>query len=194
MIATTLNRIRSHNPCEPSWVTLLSALGKTKADDEPLPYARIVQICGLDDALWATRAAPEYAKEWRLYAVACARHVVHLSPDPRVAKALTVAERYAHGQATDEELEKARKAVRRAFDEAESHAAWAKSDVVRHAWAVAQAAAWAARETTIRDVIDVARYAANAAALALAYQSKAAKAAEREWQKQAFLEIVGGTQ
>lgn len=104
MIATTLNRIRAHSPCEEGWRKLLGGLGKTKADDEPLPYARILEINGLDDVLWCCRAEPQYAREWRLFAVWCARPVQHLMTDPRSIAALDVAERYAHGQATDAEL------------------------------------------------------------------------------------------
>ena len=33
----TLNVIRAKSPCHDGWATLLAALGKTKADDEPLP-------------------------------------------------------------------------------------------------------------------------------------------------------------
>ena len=69
MITTTLNHILAHHPCADSWKTLLRGLGKTHADDDPLPYAEIVRICGLDDALWACRCEPEQAKTWRLFAV-----------------------------------------------------------------------------------------------------------------------------
>jgi len=37
MITTTLNEIKKHCPCEDGWKKLLKHLGKTKADDEPLP-------------------------------------------------------------------------------------------------------------------------------------------------------------
>ncbi|MCC3246734.1 hypothetical protein LG047_15645 [Methylocystis sp. WRRC1] len=114
MICTTLNRIREHRPCQDQWPVLLAGLGKTAADDEPLPYARIVEICGVDDALWACRAEPQYAKEWRLYAVWCARQVEHLMTDERSRAALDVAERHAIGEATDEELAAARGAKREA--------------------------------------------------------------------------------
>ena len=30
---TTLNKIRKHSPCSSGWTTLLTNLGKTKADD-----------------------------------------------------------------------------------------------------------------------------------------------------------------
>src|SRR5208283_4216478 len=104
MICTTLNRIRAHKPCEDGWEKLLAGLGKTRADDEPLPYARIVEINGLDDALWACRVEPQHAKEWRLFAVWCARHVERLMEDERSRTAINVAERHANGGAIDEKL------------------------------------------------------------------------------------------
>ena len=125
-ITTTLNRIRAYHLCREGWEKLLAGLGKSKADDEPLPFARIVEINGLDDALWCCRAEPDRAKEWRLFAVWCARQVQHLMTDPRSITALDVAERYAHGRATDEELSTAGDAARDA------------------AWAAAWAADWAA--------------------------------------------------
>ena len=64
---TTLTRIRTAKPCQDRWKRLLKHLGKTQADDEPLPFAVILESNGLDDALWCCRTAPEYDKEWRLY-------------------------------------------------------------------------------------------------------------------------------
>ena len=111
MITTTLNRIREHQPCTNGWAKLLAYLGKTKADDDPLPYAVILKSNGLDDALWCCRAEPQYAKEWRLYAVWCARQVQHLTTDPRSIAAVDVAERFANGEATQAELDAARDAA-----------------------------------------------------------------------------------
>lgn len=105
---TTLNQIREHGPCGKGWTKLLQHLNKTKADDEPLPLLTILDSNGLDDALWCLRAVEGFEKEKRLYAVWCARQVQHLMTDERSIKALEVAERYANGEASDEELEMAR--------------------------------------------------------------------------------------
>lgn len=133
MITTTLNAIRQHSPCKASWEKLLKALNKTKADDALLSFEYILNTLNFDDALWCMRAAPEHRKEWRLFAVWCARRVTHLMTDPRSLAAIDVAERFAHGNATNEELD----------------AAWAA------AWAaardVAWAAAWAAAGDAARD-------------------------------------------
>ena len=103
-ITTTLNRIYVNNPWLENWGELLAGLGKTEGDDEPLAYTKIVEINGIDVALWACNAEPQYAKEWRLFSIWCARQVEHLMTDQRSKDAIIVAERYANGQATDEEL------------------------------------------------------------------------------------------
>jgi hypothetical protein len=90
-LTTTLNRIREHHPCTEGWEKLLKHLGKTQADDEPLPYSTIVESNGLMDALWCCRAEPRYDKEWRLFAVWCARQVHHLMRDRRSITALDAA-------------------------------------------------------------------------------------------------------
>lgn len=135
MICTTLNKIRAHEPCAEGWEKLLTHLGKTHADDEPLPLVTILDSNGLDDCLWCLRTVPEHDREWRLFAVWCARKVQHLMTDQRSLDALDVAERFANGRATREELD----------------AAWAAAEAARAAtWAAptaeaaARAAAWAA--------------------------------------------------
>ena len=133
---TTLNAIRAHGPCADGWSKLLAHLGKTKADDEPLPLLTILDANGLDDALWCMRAMPEHDKHWRLFAVWCARQVQHLMTDQRSISALDVAERHARGDATDAELSAAVAAAWAAWD-----AAWA---AVAAAWAAAGAAQAAA--------------------------------------------------
>lgn len=108
---TTLNAIRAHQPCADGWKKLLQHLGKTEADDEPLPIKTILISNGLDDALWCLHAVEGYDKEMRLLAVAYARQVQHLMTDPRSIAALDVAERHAHGKASNDELAAARDAA-----------------------------------------------------------------------------------
>ena len=118
---TTLNKIRSHAPCTDGWQKLLTHLGKTKADDEPLSLLTILDSNGIDDALWCLRAVEGHDREIRLFAVWCARQAQHLLTDQRSLDALDVAERYANGEATEDELVAAR-------DDA-----WAAWDAVRTA-------------------------------------------------------------
>ena len=182
MITTTLNRIRAHSPCRGGWTKLLRHLGKTEPDDEPLPFAVIVEANGLDDALWCCRAEPDHDREWRLYAVWCARQVQHLMTDPRSIAALDVAERYARGEATQDELTAAKTAAWAAWHAAEAAAKTAAWAAWHAAEAAAEAAAWHAARTAARAA---ARAAAEAAAEA------AARTAAEAAQRARFLEIVG---
>ena len=207
MITTTLNKIRDHSPCQEGWGKLLKHLGKTKADDEPLPFAVIVESNGLGDALWCCRTAPERDREWRLFAVWCARRVQHLMIDPRSVAALDVAERFARGEATVEELAAARAAARAAAGVAARAAAWdaagaaawaAAGDAARAAagvaagvaaWVAARAAAGAAVRAAARAAArDAAWAAARDAAWAAAWA--AAVDAARDAQTKRFLEVV----
>ena len=191
MITTTLNRIRAHKPCADGWAKLLKHLGKTQADDDPLPFATILESNGLDDALWCCRAEPQYAKEWRLYLVWCVRQVQHLMTDQRSIDALDVADRHAIGQATDAELETARDAA---------GAAWVAAGAAARdaAWAAAGAAAWAAAGAAAGAAAWDARAAAWDAAWAAAWDARAAAwdaawAAARDAQSREFLRVVTET-
>jgi len=167
---TTLNKIREHDPCANGWRKLLDHLGKTEADDEPLPLSVILDSNGLSDALWALRTMPEHDDTWRLLGCDYAAHVLHLYEDKypddnRPRNAIEVARLHAQGLASDEELAAAGAA---AWDAARA-AAWA------YAWDAARAAAWAA-----------ARAAAGAA------ERDAVGDAERAWQKERLREIIEG--
>ena len=157
---TTLNKIRDHSPCRDGWEKLLKHLGKNKADDELLSLLTILDSNGLDDALWCLRAVDGYNKEILLYAVWCARQVQHLMRDYRSINALDVAERYAHAQATYEELKAARVAARDAAYDAAGNAArvaarYAAYDAAKAAaraagWDAACDAAWTAARDAAR--------------------------------------------
>jgi hypothetical protein len=145
MLTTTLNAIRSHDPCVEGWGKLLAHLGKTGPDDEPVTLAAILDSNGLDDALWALRCVTGHDRAIRHYAVWCARQVQHLMTDPRSLAALDVAERYADGLATDKELSVAWAAARDAARDAAWTAAWDA------AWTAAGDAVGDAAWTAARD-------------------------------------------
>ena len=130
-------------------------MGKTKADDEPLSIATIIDSNGLDDAIWCLRAVEGYDREIRLFAVWCARQVQHLLKDQRSLDALYVAERYANGEATEDELAAALDAVEVAGAWSAANAAMAARAAARDAalavaaWAAAWSAADAARAAAV---------------------------------------------
>jgi hypothetical protein len=206
-VYTTLNKIKSHDPCARGWRTLLTALGKTKADDDPVSMAFILQSNGFEDAVWTFKCLAGADREIRLFAVDCARQVQHLMTDPLSLAALDVAERFANGLATSEELDAARAEAWAAADAAwaaagaaagaAADAAWAAARAA--AWAAARAAAWAAARAAARAAADAAWAAAGAAAgaAAAAAQAEAWAAADAAWaaarakQEELFLKYFG---
>ena len=75
---TTLAAIRAQSPCENGWRTLLAQLGKTAADDEPLPLLTVLNSNGLDDALWVLSCAMPDDRLARHFQAWCAEQVLHL--------------------------------------------------------------------------------------------------------------------
>ena len=179
MLYTSLNKIRDQGPCgvknggpPTGFRKLMAHLGKSKPDDEPVSFAEILASNGLSDALWCLRSVDEPAF-CRLLAVKFAREVQHLMRDPRSLVALDVAERYARGEASAEELAQARAA---AYANSSAYAAYAAADASAYA-----AAAYAAS----------AAYAADAyadAAVATTYAEARSEAEAK--QAEIFLEML----
>lgn len=160
---TTLNQIRSKLPCNSGWRQLLSYLNKTIADDVPLSIITILDSNGLDDAIWCLRAVESHDKEIRLYSVWCARQVQHLMTDQRSIDAIDASERFANGEATQEELDAACDAAWNAAADAARDSA---RDSARSASDAARAA-WFASALVVRGVVwDAAGAARDAAAYA----------------------------
>jgi hypothetical protein len=104
-----------------------------------------------DDKVWGTqirfiRKVDTFNdRTLRLFAVWCAREALKLTgnPDPRSVNACDVAERFANGEATQEELAAAWDAAGAAWDAAGDAARDAAGDAARDAaWAAARDAAW----------------------------------------------------
>ncbi len=170
-LSTTLNKIRACGPCgmdpraDPltGFCKLREFLGPDYGDDAPIPFAKIVESNGLDDALWCCRSVA-YDRAWRLLTVWFARQVQDKMTDERSLRALDVAQAFAVGQATQEELIEARAA------------SWEAARAARAAWAAARAA-------------DAAAWAevATAGAAAVAWKDQEA---ERAKQQAMFLRVV----
>ena len=149
MIHTTLNKIRACDPSVDGFVNLLEVLGKTGSDDEPLALVKILEINGLEEAIWALRTT-DCDREARLFAVACAGQVQHLMKDQRSLDVLDAVEWYLNGEATEEEVYAAWSAAALAdtSDAAKAARATAWADASDAAWAAAKAARDAASDTT----------------------------------------------
>ena len=110
---TTLNKIKSHSPCEDGWKKLLNHLGKTDADDEVLELRTILESNGIEHTLWAFRAVEGKDKEIRLFVADCAEMVLPIYEkeypnDYRPRKAIHAARDYANGLISAGELVAAR--------------------------------------------------------------------------------------
>lgn len=105
-------------------------------------------------------------QELRLIAVECCRSIQHLMTDQRSINAVDVAERYANGEATDEELRQARAAA--------EDAGAAAREAGAAAWAAraAAAAARAAAAGVAREAASAAEAARAAAGVAWMAESK----------------------
>lgn len=152
---TTLNIIRAARPCEEGWTKLLKGLGKTAADDEPLPLMTILDINGLDDTLWCLDADPALDRLKRHYQAWCAEQALHLfeaerPSDRRVREQIAM---LRHDDATPEERAAAGAAARDAEWDAARDAAWsaAGAAALDAARAAAAAAAGAAAWDAVRD-------------------------------------------
>ena len=194
---TTLARIRAQAPCQEGWEKLLKGLGKTQADDKPLAYSRILEINGLDDALWCARAEPQYP--WRELAIIYAEGVRHLMTDQRLLDCLEVVRRHCQGLATDQELAAAWASAGASAGAATIAAARAAAGdsagaaASAAAWASAGAAAWAAASAATIAAAGAAAWAAASAAT-IAAAGDAARAAARvtalSKQAEQFLKFV----
>ncbi|WP_324658301.1 hypothetical protein [Burkholderia thailandensis] len=162
--------------------------------DAEIPLLDILKSNGLDDALWTLRCISGADRDLRLFAVWCARQVEHLMQDQCSKDALNVAERFANGEATDEERDAA-------WDAAWAAARAAERDAARTAaWAAARAAArdaaWAAERAAARAAARDAAWAAARAAerdAAWAAERAAARDAARAAQKEMFERMCLGT-
>jgi hypothetical protein len=192
MIYTTLKDIKKHSPCQEGWKTLLKSLGKTKADDEPLPFEAILDSNGMDDALWCLLVLNGMEGQIRLLACDFAETALRFTTDSRAAEAIRVARLYAAGKATDAELSAAGSAgsagsagvaarsARAAWEAARAAARaepWAAAGSARAAWEAARAAAWEAgweAAGSARAAWEAARAAARAEPWAAAWEAGAA--------------------
>ena len=163
---TTLAAIRAASPCESGWKKLLAALGKTKADNEPLDLLTVLNSNGLDDALWVMSFAMPDARLARHFQAWCAEQVLHIfeavrPDDHRVRDQIEMLRRDDATKAERDAARVAAEAARASADAARDAADAAARDA---AWASARASARAAAWASARDAARVAaRVAAEAA-------------------------------
>lgn len=141
--------IRSFNPCyDPSKQNI--------PENETLPVLEWVEkyrgVVPAKDIIWLL-CHNEFLsdKELRLFAVWCARDALKIieNPDARSIEACNVAERFANGDATMEELDDARAAAMKVAIDVAFNAAWAAFNAASDAaWYSTSTAARAARSAS----------------------------------------------
>jgi len=183
MLHTTFRKAWEAGACSSKYNKMAKALGGVKeyGRDTPVPLDKVLDICGLDAALWCLCCVIEPAdKEIRLLACDFAEHTLSIfeekyPDDKRPRQAIEISRKFAEGKATRGELD----------------AAWdAARDAAR---AASLAAAWAAEAAAADAVADAACAAAAAARVAGAVARDAALvagAAERQWQEKKFREML----
>jgi hypothetical protein len=144
---TTLNRIREASPRTELWTKLLSHLGKTQADDEPLELLTVLDSNGLGDALWVLSRAMPDDRLARHFQAWCAEQVLHLfeaerPSDMRVRDQISM---LRNDDVTDKERDVVRRSAR--------DAAWVAMSTAANL--SAQAASW-------HDVDDASKNSARA--------------------------------
>src|SRR3990172_9583043 len=146
-LTTSLRLLREHNACSDRYDHLRKKLGRGYGVDTPITIERVLDLNGLDDALWALQATAQPKEVERMARLlACdfvcstplgdGRVVYGLLLDEYSRNAVKVAEAFAYGKATSAELVAARAAAK----DAARDAAWAAARAA--AWAAAKAAAW----------------------------------------------------
>jgi hypothetical protein len=162
----TLADIRALEPCyDPA---------KYLPEDWRGSVADILRVneCPPQDRIWVASQFID-DKTARLFAVWCAREALKLvdNPDPRSLNACDVAERYANGDASSEELAEA---VSAAVSAARSAAEYAALSAARSAaeYAARSAARYAAEYAALSAAGSAARYAARYAAWYAAWEKQ----------------------
>ena len=157
--------IRSFDPCyDPSEIGI--------PDNETLSVKKWInkyrsQVQDQADILWLIcRNEFMTDKDLRLFAVWCAREALKLqdNPDQRSINACDIAERYANGAATNEELESAESAAQSAAWSAQSAARSAAESAWSAVWSAVWSAAWSAQSASRSAAESASRSAVRSAA------------------------------
>ena len=184
MLHTTFRKAKEMGACSSEYNKMARFLGGVNkyGEDTPIPLDKILDVCGLDAALWCLCCVIEPAdREIRLLACDFAEHTLPIfekkypnNKQPR--QTIEISRRFAEGKATQEELDTATVAV------------WAATWAARDAAWDAEDAAWAAREAAMD-----ARNAAEDAAWDARNAAGNMRDAERQWQEQKFREMLNNS-
>lgn len=156
---TTLRQIRRAGPCESGWTMLVRGLGvdyhTAKFNEEPISLLRIMEINGLQDAVWALGTFPELGIDKRKFAIACVDNMPANVAIPRCVEALEAARLYVAGRLSDSALEDASLDAAHAMECARFNPTWTPT------WTPSIAARWTAWHNPAYAACMASHYAAN---------------------------------
>lgn len=193
--AVTITRRQAHDAdaCVDDTRRVLNHLrerdGRIPRKDQRISLQDVADVLGAGGVVWCLRARGE-SRVMRMLAVRCARRALRRAGvrDPRSWRALRVAWWYAHGWATNDDLDAARAAALAVARSAEWDAAGYAALAAVHAaardaaWDTTWAAAWAVAHAASQD---------DAQAADRAAARDAARAAELEAQMHLLLSMSG---
>ena len=104
MIATTLKKIQENGHSQELYEKLRSRLGEDFPKDEPLPFAWILGVLGLEDTLWLCHLEPQHDRVWRTFAIWAAKQEQPVMRDRKSEQVIQTAEQYLLGQIDEEAL------------------------------------------------------------------------------------------
>ena len=133
----TIAELKKIKACPEGLVLLRKNLPYKVKLSTPIPAWEAAQAVPLQEALWVLDNHPGLLFQRRIFSVWCARSVLKYTDDWRVVNCVNVAERYAYGQATENQLKMVAEEAVRAAKEAVRAAAWAAAWAVEAAWAAA---------------------------------------------------------
>ncbi len=163
MLNTTFAKAKREGACVESYRKMGDALGGiTKyGKNTPIPLTKVIEVCGLQDAMWACRCTTEPSDNILIaFACLCAEHVLHFYAD-----------KYPGDKRPRQAIDAARVCI---------------TDKSRDA----AGAAGAARAAAGAAAGDAAGAAGDAAWAARAAAGAAAGDAETQWQTEIFIQIL----
>ena len=183
MLYTTFAKAHEEGACIESYRKMAKSLGGiTKyGKDTPIPLDKVIEVCGLQDAIWSLRCTIEESENISIeFACRCAEHVLHFFED-----------KYPNDRRPRQAIEAARNCITNkslaavsaaSAASAARSAAYAAVSAVSATWSAARSAVSAARSA------EYAAYAAYAAVSAVSAVS--AESAEIQWQTEEFLKLL----
>lgn len=191
MLCITGRLSMENGACKSSYRRMVKALGSVKkyGIDTPIPLSKILEVCGLDDALWCLlHSTGDNSKFIRLLSCHFAEEVqpffdTQYPNDDRPYKAICISRLYANGVATSRELATSKANALRAVRIAARGAMY----TVRSSKADA---AWAAARAVIRAITGDVEGAAEEARAAMLYATKVATKDAKVVQTKLFLKML----